>query len=59
MDKARGVGSRVGGEDGWDGVECWRKMETTVPEQQFKKKKTLKKKDSFKCVYQYFISFYF
>ena len=35
MDKTRGgVGSEVGGGDGWGRGECWGEMETTVLEQQ-------------------------
>ena len=40
MDKAKGVGGR----DGWDGGSHRRKIETTVLEQQYKKKKGQKRK---------------
>ena len=33
MDKAKGVGSRVGGGDGWGGEHGRVKMETTIFEQ--------------------------
>ena len=44
MDKAKeGVGSRVGGGDGWGGRKWQGEMETNVLEQQFFKKERKKK----------------
>ena len=34
MDKAKGVGLRVGGGGGWGGGHSGMQMETTIPEQQ-------------------------